>query len=114
MYIAAINAPAPYTARGNVRCGSRTSALMHETNSRPVNANAICDQKFTVSQFHVGQTLPGLKCVTEPCRAHSKPATPTSISSGKYVPAPRAFCSHFPTFRPRIVITIANGSYPHG
>src|SRR5438445_9938837 len=101
MYIAAINAPAAYTARGKVRCGSRTSALIAETSSRPVNAKAICDQKFTVSQFHTGITLPKLKCVTEPCRTNSKPATATSMSKGRYVATPPAFCSHLPILSPR-------------
>jgi len=39
---------------------------MHETSSNPVNAKAICDQKFTVSQFQVGIMLARVKCVTEP------------------------------------------------
>ena len=57
MYMRAIRAPAPKTARGSVRRGSRTSSLMAETSSRPVKAKAICDQKLTVSQFHVGSML---------------------------------------------------------
>src|SRR5207249_8145151 len=49
----------PYTtlfrsARGSVRRGSRISALIADTSSSPVNANAICDQKFTVSQLQCG------------------------------------------------------------
>ena len=68
MYIRAISAPAPKTARGSVRRGSRTSSLMAETSSRPVKAKAICDQKLTVSQFHVGIMLAMVKCVAEPCR----------------------------------------------
>jgi len=42
---------APKHCPRNVRRGSRTSSLIADTNSSPVNANAICDQKFTVSQF---------------------------------------------------------------
>ena len=34
---------------------------MQETSSSPVNANAICDQKLTVSQFHVGIMLASVK-----------------------------------------------------
>ena len=66
MYISAISAPAPNTARGSVRRGSRTSSLIADTSSSPVNANAICDQKFTVSQFHVGIMFFNVKCVAEP------------------------------------------------
>src|SRR6059036_3157820 len=47
MYISAITAPAQSAARGSVRLGSRISALIADTSSSPVNANAICDQKFT-------------------------------------------------------------------
>jgi len=63
----AIIAPAPKTARGSVRRGSRTSSLMEATSSRPVKANAICDQKLTVSKFHVGIILDQVKCVADPC-----------------------------------------------
>src|SRR6267378_2034444 len=56
MYIPAISTPDAYTARGSVLCGLRTSWLIAETSSSPLNANAICDQKFTVSQFHTGNT----------------------------------------------------------
>jgi hypothetical protein len=66
MYMSAINAPAAKTARGSVRRGSRTSALIAETSSSPVNANAICDQKLTVSQFHTGRMFAQVNCVTEP------------------------------------------------
>ena len=67
IYINAIIAPAPNTARGSVRRGSRTSSLIADTSSSPVKAKAICDQKFTVSQFQVGIMLAQVKCVTEPC-----------------------------------------------
>ena len=66
MYMRAISAPAPNTARGKVRLGSRTSSLMAETSSSPVNANAICDQKLTVSQFQAGSMFWNVKCVAEP------------------------------------------------
>src|SRR5271170_7457626 len=68
IYMSAISAPAAKTARGSVRRGSRTSSLIAETSSNPVNAKAICDQKLTVSQFHEGNMLATLKWVTEPCR----------------------------------------------
>ena len=51
---------------GKVRRGSRISALIAETSSSPVNANAICDQKLTVSQSQVGQMFARVKCVTDP------------------------------------------------
>ena len=41
---------------------------MAETSSRPVKAKAICDQKLTVSQFHAGNMLCTVKCVTDPWR----------------------------------------------
>src|SRR6267154_4080138 len=85
MYIAAINAAAVSAARGRVRRGSRISPLIAETSSRPVNANAICDQKFTVSQFQVGITFAQVNCVTEPFFSQSTVATPIKITSGKYV-----------------------------
>ena len=100
MYISAISAPEAKIARGNVRCGSRTSSLIAETSSRPVNANAICGQKFTVSQSQCGSIAAHVKCVTDPCRAHSSSATPTIIISGTYVPTPPAFCSHLPMCKP--------------
>ncbi len=83
IYISAISAPAPSAARGSVRLGSRISPLIADTSSSPVNANAICDQKFTVSQFHVGIMLAQVKCVTEPLRMHITPATLVKIRSGK-------------------------------
>src|SRR5262249_23415642 len=100
MYIPAISTLEPNSARGNVRCGSRISSLIAETSSRPVNANAICDQKFTVSQFHVGFIAAQVKCVTDPLRDQISPAITTSISSGAYVDTPPAFCSHLPMFNP--------------
>src|SRR6266436_4241933 len=82
IYMTAISTPAANTARGSVLCGSRISWLMAETSSRPVNAKAICDQKFTVSQFHTGKTFVQVRCVAEPCRSHKKPPRATSSTSG--------------------------------
>src|SRR4029077_17892371 len=81
-YIAAIRAAAVSAARGSVFLGSRISPLIAETNSSPVNANAICDQKFTVSQFQVGIMFDHVNCVTDPCLSHIAPAMPTRISNG--------------------------------
>jgi len=39
---------------------------MAETSSSPVKAKAICDQKFTVSQFHAGIMFWSVKWVAEP------------------------------------------------
>src|SRR6266478_3618604 len=83
MYIPAISTPDAYTARGSVFCGSRTSWLIAETSSSPLNANAICDQKFTVSQFQTGNMFDYVKWVTGPCFAHRIAAIPSSASSGK-------------------------------
>src|SRR5213078_1707386 len=83
IYIPAISIPDAYTARGSVFCGLRTSWLIADTSSSPVNANAICDQKFTVSQFHTGIMLDHVNRVTEPCRSHILPASAVSINSGK-------------------------------
>src|SRR5947209_7175731 len=58
MYIAAISAPAANTARGKVRQGSFTSALIAETSSSPVNANAICDQKYRKIKNSVNPIVP--------------------------------------------------------
>src|SRR5579871_4156795 len=66
IYIPAIITLEPIRARGSVRCGSRISSLIAETSSSPVNANAICDQKLTVSQSQYGQTVAQVKCVTDP------------------------------------------------
>src|SRR5579864_9717157 len=96
----AISPPEAKIAFGRVRCGSRTSSLIAETSSNPVNANAICDQKFTVSQLQCGIMFDTVKCVTEPCRDHNTPATPHRINRGIYVETPPAFCSHLPMFRP--------------
>src|SRR2546423_105482 len=82
MYMNAMSAPAVSAARGSVRRGSRISALIADTNSSPVNANAICDQKFTVSQFQVGSILDHVKCVTEPNRRQVTPARAVKMSSG--------------------------------
>src|SRR5258708_16693423 len=82
IYISAISAPAANTARGSVRRGSRTSALIVETSSNPVNANAICDQKLTVSQFHTGKMFAQVNRVTEPWRSHRIPAIAARISNG--------------------------------
>ncbi len=87
-------------ARGKVLRGSRTSSLMVETSSNPVNANASCGQKFTESQFHRGHMPAQVKCVTEPCARHIANAMATRISSGRYVHRPPAFCSHLPMRRP--------------
>src|SRR5437899_2915138 len=86
MYIPAISTPDAYTARGSVFCGLRTSWLIAETSSSPLNANAICDQKFTVSQFQTGNMLAGVKCVTGPCFIQITAAMNSSASSGKYGP----------------------------
>src|ERR1700733_14875389 len=67
IYIPAIMMLEPNNARGNVRCGSRISSLIADTSSSPVNANAICDQKFTVSQFQCGHTVAQVNWVTDPC-----------------------------------------------
>ena len=67
IYAIAIKTPEPKIARGKVLCGSRTSSLIVEQSSSPLNANAICGQKFTVSQFHTGRMFDHVKCVTEPC-----------------------------------------------
>src|SRR5882762_6966624 len=91
MYIPAIIIPDAYTARGSVFCGLRTSWLIAETSSSPLNANAICDQKFTVSQFQTGNMLARVNCVTDPCFTHRIAAMPSSASSGKYVDTPPAF-----------------------
>src|SRR5579864_2548829 len=96
----AVKTPAPITARGKVRRGSLISSLIAETSSNPVKANAICDQKFTVSQLQCGIMFDTVKCVTEPCRDHNTPATPHKINKGIYVETPPAFCSHLPMFRP--------------
>src|SRR5467141_4117741 len=112
MYVPAISTPDAYTARGSVFCGSRTSWLIAETSSSPLNANAICDQKFTVSQFQTGNMLDHVKCVTDPCFIHRIAATPSSASKGKYVDTPPAFCSHLPTFSPMIFSPTATTSMP--
>src|SRR6267143_4174297 len=83
IYIPAISTPDAYTARGSVLCGSRTSWLIAETSSSPLNANAICDQKFTVSQFHTGNMLARVNCVTGPCFTH-RIAALASSNPGKY------------------------------
>src|SRR6202030_2281090 len=82
MYISAISAPAANTARGSVRRGSRISALIADTSSRPVNAKAICDQKFTVSQFQCGSMFETVKCVTDPWRGHRITAIDARITNG--------------------------------
>ena len=75
MYATAITIPDPKIARGNVFRGSRISSLIDDTSSIPVNANAICGQKFTVSQSQCGRMLLQVKCVTDPCRCHTNAAT---------------------------------------
>ena len=110
MYIRAIRAPAPKTARGSVLRGSRTSSLMAETSSSPVKAKAICDQKLTVSQFHVGSMFWTVKCVAEPCLKQTIAAMTASITRGTYVPTPPAFCNHLPTFSPTMFSTTATRS----
>src|SRR5260370_36059388 len=92
MYLPVINPPDAYTARGSVFCGLRTSWLSADTSSSPLNANAICDQKFTVSQFQTGNILARVNCVTAPCFTHKIAAMPSSARSGKYVDTPPAFC----------------------
>src|SRR5882762_9435802 len=84
MYMAAINAAAVNAARGRVRLGSRISPLIAETSSSPVNANAICDQKFTVSQFQVGIMPATVKCVADPSFTPSPAEMPPKITSGTY------------------------------
>src|SRR3954466_606238 len=66
IYIPAISTLEPTNARGSVRCGSRISSLIADTSSSPVNAKAICDQKFTVSQFHAGFMVAHVNCVIDP------------------------------------------------
>src|SRR5712671_4486878 len=83
MYIPAISTPDAYTARGSVFCGLRTSWLIAETSSNPLNANAICDQKFTVSQFQTGNIFDQVKWVTGPCLTQRTTAMHSSASSGK-------------------------------
>src|ERR1700730_15048422 len=98
IYMPAMSKLEPNKARGSVRCGSRISSLIAETSSHPVNAKAICDHKFTVSQFHEGLIVAQVKCVTDPLRKQTTAAITTSISKGVYVETPPAFCSHFPIF----------------
>src|SRR2546428_3304184 len=69
--MAAISTPEPITARGSVLRGSLTSWLIAETSSRHVNANAICDQKLTVSQLQCGSMFAQVNCVADPWRKHS-------------------------------------------
>src|SRR5580658_10186474 len=66
-YMIAIKTPEPTIAGGNVLRGLRTSSLINEHSSRPVYANAICGQKFTVFQFQVGRIVTQVNCVAEPC-----------------------------------------------
>src|ERR1700724_57915 len=111
----AISPPEAKIALGRLRCGSRTSSLSAETSSSPVNANAMCDQKFTVSQFQCGSIAATVKCVTEPCLDQSTSATPTIITNGTYVPTPPAFCSHLPMCSPTIfnhTATTSNANDP--
>src|SRR6267378_2198539 len=70
IYINAMSAPAANTARGRVRRGSRISALIAETSSSPVNANAICDQKLTVSQSQCGSMFATVNFVSDPWPIH--------------------------------------------
>src|SRR3989449_10008925 len=98
--MAAISTPEPITARGSVLRGSLTSWLIAETSSRPVNVNAICDQKLTVSQLQCGSMFAQVNCVADPWQQHSIAARQVKINSGTYVPTPPAFCSHFPIFSP--------------
>src|SRR5215475_13240223 len=91
MYMNAIIAPETNTARGNVLRGLRTSSHMQETSSSPLNAKAICDQKFTVSQFQVGIMFATVKCVSDPCLIDSTAPITTRMLSGAYVAAPPAF-----------------------
>src|SRR5208282_5222470 len=102
--------PEPKIARGNVLRGSRTSSLMAEHNSNPANANAICGQKFTVPKFQTGSMLDHVKCTCGPLVRHVYTPRPTSISNGRYVHTPPAFCSHLPMFRPMIFSTTATNS----
>jgi len=46
-------------SRGKSLPGSRHSSLMAQTSSIPVKANAMFDQKLTVSQFQTAGCLPG-------------------------------------------------------
>src|SRR5436305_1568390 len=94
IYIAAIRTPEANTARGKVLRGLRTSALIAETNSNPVKAKAICDQKFTVSQFQTGFMFVQVIGVMAPWWLHTATPMATSISSGKYVETTPAFCNH--------------------
>src|SRR6266702_1268490 len=89
-------------ARGKVLRGSFTSSLMAQSSSMPVKANAILDQKLSLSIFggQSGKADFQEKCVTLPrCNTRYVPM-PTSISKGTYVETPPAFCSHLPMFRP--------------
>src|SRR5260370_17076400 len=83
MYLPVINPPDAYTARGTVFCGLRTSWLIADTSSSPLTANAICDQKFTVSQFQTGNILAGGNCVNAPCFTHNIAPVPRSASRGQ-------------------------------
>src|SRR5271156_4453279 len=80
---------------------------MDDTSSSPLNANAICGQKFTVSQSQCGCMLLQVKCVTEPKRYHTHTAAMISITSGTNVLTAPTFCSHFPTRSPMMFMYTA-------
>src|SRR5258708_596660 len=82
IYITAISKPDIHVARARVRRGSRISSLIADASSSPVNAKAICGQKFTVSQFHTGQMFDQVKWVADPCFHQIATAAPISNSSG--------------------------------
>src|ERR1700735_1748613 len=99
--------PEPKIARGKVFRGFFTSSLIDDTSSSPANANTICGQKFTVSQFQCGWILLHVNCVTDPCRFQTQAAATISIVNGRNVATAPTFCSHFPTRRPTIFIATA-------
>ena len=99
--------PEPRIARGKVFRGFFTSSLIDETSSSPPNANAICGQKFTVSQFQCGWMLLQVNCVVDPWRYQTHAAATISIIKGTNVPTAPAFCSHLPTRSPMMFMNTA-------
>src|SRR6185437_5622879 len=93
---------------GIARRGSFTSPAMNGSDSGPVHANAITDQKMRSLSARPGFTVEASMCVAEPnFHNATRPRATSSKVTVQRQYAPILF-SHFPTSRPRTLTTVAS------